>query len=278
MRTHLWVSLILAAIVAPAARAQDSATITGPDIVKAGEVLDLIITLDKAPNFEGGGLNVTIHGPGDYSVNSGCAVKRGEKSCHYSFAVPEAASGGTWYVDKLMFYTGFKYIDLPFQRLTFQVIGKRDLVFPSSAEVAVNPSQIQLLRRETGRLQTEIQTLKARVADAPKASVSATLRRQVQSEIVSLRATQSNFHNLSAQTPNAEAANIFFDDLETSYEEVLHSLAGQRAEAEIGVQVVPAAWRRPAASAVKDAAYPLAAQAVFRRLRAKRVGVCSGCR
>jgi hypothetical protein len=267
MHRRAWTLVVLMAVAAPMATAQNSATISAPDVAKAGEIVDLVITLDKAPNFNGGGLSVTVHGPGDFSINSGCEVKQGENVCHYPLHVPEAAASGTWYVSKLMFFTGFQNIDLPFQKISFQVIGKRDLVFPTSAQVLVNPSQIQLLRRETARLQTEIQTLKAAVADAQKASlptVPATLRRQVQAEIISLRATQENFHKLSAQSPNAAAATVFFDDLATSYDEVLSSLSTQKTEADVKAHVVLSAWRPPVAGAIKNATYPLAAQAVFR--------------
>ena len=261
--------VVLLAAACAIAGAQESATVTVPDIAKAGETVDIVITLDKAPNFDGGGLTVYVTGPGDLIISSGCETRRGEKVCHYPFHLPEAAPGGTWYVSKISFFTGTRQIDLPFKKLPFQVIAKPDLVFPTSVEVAINPSQVQLFRREATRLQADLQALKAAIASAPGASSKATedtLIRHVQAEIESLRVTESNFQDLSKAKPLSEEAQVFFEDLRTSYEEVLLALPTKRISSTAEARILTAAWNSSSlAGAGKDnVTYPIVAQAVFR--------------
>jgi len=43
--------------------AQESATVSVPDIAKAGETVSIKILLDKAPNFDGGSILVWVSGP-----------------------------------------------------------------------------------------------------------------------------------------------------------------------------------------------------------------------
>jgi hypothetical protein len=139
--------VLLAIVASSFATGQESASISGPDIVKAGEPLDLKVTLDQAPNFEGGGVQITIAGPDGFTVQSGCAPKIGEKVCHWIYTLPADSKGGTWFVSSLVFNSGTHQINLPFQKLTFKVLPRTDLIFPTKAEIEVTPSQIQLLRR-----------------------------------------------------------------------------------------------------------------------------------
>jgi hypothetical protein len=134
---------MLAAAACSVALAQESATVRGPEVVKAGEVVDLEISVDTAPNFDGGGVMVWVA-----NVQSSCDLPRGEKVCHFKFRTPVDASSGTYYVTKLAFWTGSRQIDLPFKKIGFQVIANSGLVFRASAEVRVKPSQVQLLRGE----------------------------------------------------------------------------------------------------------------------------------
>lgn len=251
------------------ASAQGPATVKIPEIVKAGETVSLDITLDNAPNFDGGYVSVRVEGPQDSRFVSGCEVRRGERGCTYVLHLPADAPGGTWYVSKLLFVSGAHKIDLPFEKLPFQVIANLDLVFPTSAEVAVNPSQVQLLRREATRLQTGIQALKAAVVDIPGASSRATddvLRRQVLAEIGHLRATESSFHDLNEQVPQAGAAQVFFGDLRTGYEEALAVLSPEKSESAVKATLLTVALdsSHSVSTDKNRVKYPLAAQAVFR--------------
>jgi hypothetical protein len=58
------------------AGAQDSASVRVPDIVKAGETVTFDITLDVAPNFDGGSVLVWVKGPGEFSIQSPATSKR----------------------------------------------------------------------------------------------------------------------------------------------------------------------------------------------------------
>ena len=208
------------------AAAQESATVRAPDIVRAGETIDLEITLDRAPNFAGS-VMVGVSGPGIVGFQSGCDVKPGEKGCHYVFRPAADAQAGTWYVDRLSFWTGTRQIDLPFKKLPFQVIANSGLIFPTSGAVAVNPSQVQLLRREATRLQLQLQALKARVSGQPQSLTAETLtvlRGNVEDELKFLRATESKFQDFGDLKAKAETALVFFDDLRRAYEDVLSDL------------------------------------------------------
>jgi hypothetical protein len=263
------VILSVTACAVVVAAAQESARVTVPDIAKAGETVNLDITVDKAPNFDGGGLTVIITGPNNLNISSGCSLPRGERTCRYPFHLPPDAQEGTWSVTKLLFFTGSRQIDLSFKPLPFQVIANSGLVFPTSAEVTVNPSQVQLLRREATRLQTELQTLKATVTvtrERSSSATEATLRLRVQDEIKSVNDTESRFRNLSAQKAQTDVAQIFFDDLRTSYEQVLDALQHKNASGEPRAAAITVAWSSFSFANEKknEPPYTLAAQTVFR--------------
>jgi hypothetical protein len=140
--------------------AQASVALRGGEIVKAGEIVNLIVTLDKPPNFEGGDIQVTVKGPG-ITISYAVAAKPGQRVYRAPFQVPPAAPPGTWSISRIGFSGGGPPLDLAFRGLSFTVIPQPGLIFPSAAEVSINPSQIQLLRREAGRLQWRVQSLKA---------------------------------------------------------------------------------------------------------------------
>jgi hypothetical protein len=118
-------------------------------------------------------------------------------------------------------------------------------------------------------LQAQLQSLKAAVADIQGASSQVTLgtlRRHVQDEIGSLRATESKFHELRELKAQGDAAEVFFDDLRTSYEEVLVALRPEKSNSETKATVLAAAWRSSSSASLKKnkATYTLSALAVFR--------------
>ncbi len=203
------------------ASAQQSASVRIPAEVKAGETVDLEITLDKAPNFSGGAVQIWIQGTGDFSLQSSCETPQGERSCHFSFKVPADASGGTWSVSKLMFYTGTHQIGLSFQGQPFTVIPNTGLVFPSSAEVRLNPSQVQLLRGEARWVQIQTEEMKSRLSELDsRQSVSETklLIENVELAASKLRETENQFFKLAPSAYQANGGKIFFEDLDRNYQ------------------------------------------------------------
>jgi hypothetical protein len=245
------------------ALAQESASLKAPDIAKAGETVDLDITLDRAPNFNGSFVSFLVTGPENFSYYCPCELKRGERTCHYPFRVPMAAPAGTYYVSSLKYSNGVNVIDLSFEKLPFQVIATPGLVFPTSASVSVNPSQIQLLRREISRLQTDMQTLKGDVAELQEKSPGGedgTLIHQLQAEIGSVRETQGKFQSLDNPEIDKRAAEVFFDDLVACYQQVIAAFPASKTKAQLKAPLIRVAW--PPRSPAK-VTYTLAAQAAF---------------
>jgi hypothetical protein len=200
---------------------QESAKITGPEIVKAGELVELEITVDRAPNFNGSGLQVSISGPGTYSLGAACGIPLGQKVCHLQFTYPEDVQSGTGRIAKISFTGGSRQIDLPFTAgFSFQVIGRPDLIFPTTADVKVKPSQVQLLRTEVVRLQQRLEDLKAGVRGQRDPLEKATLellQNKIKNELDLIPKTEQQFQGLG-DSQQAEAAHVFFADLYRGYE------------------------------------------------------------
>jgi hypothetical protein len=254
--------ILLACSIAPA---QESATLSGGAIVKAGESVAFTVRLNQAPNFDGGQVMYTISGPG-WSIQSSVATKQGETVYQFSVPIPVDASGGTYSVSKLSFYAGTRTTDLAINQLSFQVVPNTGLIFPTGAEVAVNPSQTQLLRTEALRLQMQVQSLKASLTGAAGNRVPNILRQNVQAALDSLRRTETMFRELGNSNPQPAVASsqAFFEDIRISYNEVLTALRNQ-ARLEVAAPLKLAALRKePAQNRPLATQYPPLAQVAFR--------------
>lgn len=261
----LSISVILAGTVVIA---QESATVQAPEIVKAGEKVSLDISVDTAPNFDGGGVLVWVSGPGMFNTQSSCPLPNGQRVCHYSFTIPADATSGTYEVSRLAFSSGARMFDLPFKKVAFQVVANTGLTFPTRAEATLRASQVQLLRGEERRLQERLQSLKAIVGgeqEPLRTSTVKVLRGRLEDELNAIAATQSKFRNLGDESQKA-AAEIFFDDLRIGYVEVLSGLTHGDKRAHTGsLQVFPARFIQSDKSKHGDSSqYPLVAQAIFR--------------
>jgi hypothetical protein len=246
---------------------QESATLSVPDIVKAGEVLNFEIRLDKAPNHDAW-VAYNLTWPGGV-LSTGAACKSGETVCHGAVTVPLDAPSGTWTFSRLMFTYGTSQKELAFGKRTFEVIGNPNLVYPTSAEIAVNPSQAQLLRREAVQVQQRLRSLKAALAAGQEAQqITNTLRRSVQESIQSLDATASAFHQLATDKSQPREAQVFFTDLRFSYNDALDELSKRAAldpEAPFpSIRLVSLDQRQ--SKQRRDPRYPLLAQPVIRAL------------
>jgi hypothetical protein len=131
-----------------------------------------------------------------------------------------------WHLRIIGFLTGTKALPLKSTDTTFEVIANENLVFPSSAEVRINPSQVQLLRTAAMRLQLQVQNFKAALAQYEKrsADIEKTTRRNIGEAIESLKATQSSFRELAGANSQPVAEQVFFDDIRASYGTVLAGL------------------------------------------------------
>src|ERR1035437_9556549 len=101
---------ILVMLVASAlASGQESATLSVQDIVRAGETVNLKLTLDPPPNFEGGMVEVGINGPSKPGLGTligRFAARQGQRVTIVSIDIPITAPGGVWTVNHLIFLNG----------------------------------------------------------------------------------------------------------------------------------------------------------------------------
>lgn len=257
---------IFLALACSMSSAQESAAIDAPDTARAGETVTFRITLDQAPNFDGGSVMYWVGCSSDFSIQSAAEVTKGSNSTAFSVKLPADLGSGTCRVDQLKFYSGSRTYDLHFPSVSFRVLGNTGLIIPSSAQVAISPTQMQLLRREATRLQLQIRQLKSDLSTAPKENSSIDmLRQRVEEQVRLLEETAHKFRELSAGAAVNNASDTFFSDLRTGYDEVLSGLNHpQAARVNLGPIVIPAAFGLVDRTGPRDTKYSLAALAVFR--------------
>src|SRR5438067_2270837 len=69
-------------------------TVDSGDIVKAGETVTFIITVDRPPNFEGGQLLYWIKAPSGWTSQSGVVLEANKRAYRLEFVIPTVAEGG----------------------------------------------------------------------------------------------------------------------------------------------------------------------------------------
>lgn len=246
--------------------AQESVALSGDELVKAGEEFNFTITLDRAPNFSGGAVEVDFTDPDNRASGIGIVVKSGQSAAHATFHIPASAVGGKWHVKATGFFDGYKVV--PFKQaaeLTFQVIPTPGLIYPTSAQVTVNPSQQQFLRKQALRLQNQLQTLKAAiVAEHSEGRIQTVLRAGVLEAIKSLDSTEIQFRQLETGNPQPEAAKVFFDDLRVSYQGMLNQLNKHQLRSQSFGAIVAASTNSSSRTNQIGGDYPIVAKATFR--------------
>jgi hypothetical protein len=231
LRPHIAHALIVVAlIICSAVGGQESATVSLPNIIKAGEFLTFTVKLDRAPSFDGGFVQFTLIAPDTTISTSTETVRAGQTNCLARIQIPPDASGGEWRLHINGFFAGTKVFPLKSEDTRFQVIPNEHLVFPSSAEVRITPSQVQLLRTSAIQLQLQIQEFKAAMDRDQKNTkdVVKTVRTNIDGAINALNATQSSFRASAGPAPQQPAEQIFFDDLRASYQTVVDGLRNPR--------------------------------------------------
>jgi hypothetical protein len=205
---------------------QESATVSLPTIIKAGEFLSFTVKLDKPPSFDGGAVQFTLIAPDTTISTSTETVKAGQTNCAGRIQIPPDGAGGEWRLHIDGFFAGTKVFPLKSEDMRFQVIPFEHLVLPSSAEVHITPSQVQLLRAAATQLQLQIQEFKAAldVDEKDTKDVVKIVRANIESATKSLSLTQSSFHALSGPSAQSTPEQVFFDDLRVSYQTVLDGL------------------------------------------------------
>jgi hypothetical protein len=265
VQNRLALLVVLTSICALPVAAQESAALSGDEIVKAGEDFNFTITLDRAPNFDGGAVEIDFTDPDNRSSGMAIVVKSGQGAAHGTFHIPASAVGGKWHVKATGFHDGYKVVRFKqAAELTFQVKPTPGLIYPTSAQVTVNPSQQQFLRKQALRLQDQLQTLKAAiVAEHSEGRIQTVLRGGVMEALKSLDSTETQFRQLETGNPKSEAAKVFFDDLRVSYQDILSQLNKHQLHSQSSGAIVVVSVVRPS-GANQAADYPIAAKATFR--------------
>jgi hypothetical protein len=203
----------------PRASAQTAASVEVPNVIAAGETLKFTITLDVAPNFNGGVVQYLVSGP-DGNIATAVPVEKGSRICSGEFTIPEAATGGTWHFRITGFFTGTRSAPLKFTEVPFQVIAVEHLTIPSAATVQINPSQVQLFRTEAKKLQLRVQNFKVALTASSETSnqaLFATVNDNVDGAVKALDETQKAFRGLATTADQKQIGEIFFVDLRQSY-------------------------------------------------------------
>lgn len=227
----------LVLIVCSTAAAQESRLLGVPAQIRAGETLRFTITLEPPPNFGGGFVGFALEGPGVTIQTSTAPWRSGQTSCAASFRIPEDAPGGQWRLHITGFDAGTKWRPLRSTDRTFDVIATKCLVFPSSAEVRINPSQAQLLRTAARVLQAQVQRFKAALAqhrNGPTEILDSIIHRNIAEAVKSLDATQLSFQEVGQPRKERDAEQTFFGDLRLSYMRLSTAMKGGRTEPTIG--------------------------------------------
>jgi hypothetical protein len=193
--------------------------------VKAGDLFSFTLKLDKAPNFSGGQVQYVIVGPHSKYVGDCTAFSDYRLSYNCEFRVPAIGPPGKWRIKSAYFIIGNKKIKLTNAATDFRVLPNPGVILPTRAELALNGSQTDLLRREAQRLGDRIQLLKSGMSHYEKASnkreLEPGLREYLNFEIAESNKTQAEFIRMSPAEDERASAEIFFQDLRTGYHEAI---------------------------------------------------------
>ncbi|MGA7853525.1 MAG: hypothetical protein WCA15_09380 [Candidatus Acidiferrales bacterium] len=195
--------------------------------MKAGEDLRFTIKLDKAPTFDGGYIQYSVIAPTGSTSTTTYPINAGQKELEVVFRVPATVRGGEFTIHVLGFWTGFELIPIKATDVSFEVLPLANGDFPTSAEIQVNPSQVQLFRQAAVALQLQVQDFKTALLQADNRSpgaIDVVIRKNVSKALESLEKTQIAFRNLGGTSREEVTERVFFDDLRLSYQEFVKAL------------------------------------------------------
>jgi hypothetical protein len=113
---------------------------------------------------------------------------------------------------------------------SFVVEPAPDLVTPTSVDVTVNPSQIQLLRGEADRLRAKAEQLSRQLRSGDTATNQVILQTNLHEAMDDLDKTEVKYKEIGTNPLPAQAVGVFFDDIRFSYGEALRVLANESAQ------------------------------------------------
>lgn len=202
--------------------------------VRAGDHFSFIAALDHSANVAGAVLQYSVSGPSHIKAVGNCSLapypRQSNEPFQYrcDFAVPAIGPAGTWRIRSLYLYFAVGDQKVRFtnwQDIKFRVLPNSGLVLPTLAFVTINIPQTQLLRSQAARLQERIQLLKVAISKyethGRSGQVAPLLKQNLVDAMESLSATKSEFIQLASAGDQNREAEVFFDDLRTSYQDAI---------------------------------------------------------
>jgi hypothetical protein len=237
-------AVVLLADLMAIAIAQDPQTPDAQDetLVLAGETFTFTITLPDSsiPTTSDGTIlfRVTPHGMVVPKYSCGLTVPgRREYVCSVRTSPDERGTIQRQIRDlRIQYPDRIEQIQTP--PIIFRVIGKPPrTIVEVEAEITINLSQAQLLRRAAHRLQERFGRLKTRLSEAERNNwsfreVSELMHFHVKEELTALSTTQNEFDSLATEKEQMEQSRVFFGDLRINYEQGLASISERGARSE----------------------------------------------
>jgi hypothetical protein len=199
--------------------------------VKAGEPFTFTVTLKQAPTSSEGKIVYYTSGSG-VIFTLGCGSTVAGQLRYVCVFNTNKDSRGTEIIElrNLQIVYPETIVILRREPIIFKVVGRpRRTTIIELADVTINLSQSQLLRREAKKLQVRIADLKAAVIEletdkGTSGPLAKLLRTHVYDAMNALKVTQQNFEKLAARDEQKSASGIFFQDLRFSYERALATI------------------------------------------------------
>lgn len=263
--------VIVAVLVFPnAALPQNTAAVTADTtVVKAGEQVNFIVTVDQPTNIEDCLILFAIRGAGN-TYGASVGLPPGQTKVTISYRVPADSAGGRFTLSGLVLLSpSGKQVPLDAKQVSFDVIPKTGAQYPNRAQVVLSPSQVQLFRTEALAVARRLQELKGNertLQASEQEAATAILRNAIAQELEALKRTAGRFNALGSNPELSRTAKEFFDDLEFSYRRTQFNLgASAPSAAQNWAQPVMKNaffWQIPAQK--RDSLIPFAQDAVYR--------------
>jgi len=126
-------------IVVHAGRAQVATTNVRANEIRQGDILNMDVSVDRAPNFDGT-LSVRVSPEGDNDpLTLSCNLSKDATTCQMGNRIPLEAKVGKWTIRKITFQTLAQAPEKELAKsgdLSFRVVSHGDVILPNSATVS----------------------------------------------------------------------------------------------------------------------------------------------
>ncbi len=211
-----------------------------PQTVEAGETYNVTVTMDEwTKNLYKGcvltiGIRLKPTSPGAQAFGfDDQALTADKHSYTFSYSLASDFPGGSVDGDIVEsggndndHFTGCRYPELKGDtHFEFKIEPNKNFKPPTSVEVIVNPSQIQLLSGEIDRLNAKAQNIKEELRLKSPADRQALLLGSLADAMTELAATKKTYKERGKEPSYIPAINIFFGDIERTYRDARKTLA-----------------------------------------------------